>query len=34
VVTIPFNVIEKMFSHPLTDAGLTKFLSDWEKVPK
>jgi len=34
VATIPFNVIEKMFSHPLTDAGLTKFLSDWKKVPK
>jgi transaldolase len=34
VATIPFNVIEKMFSHPLTDAGLKKFLRDWEKVPK
>lgn len=32
--TIPFNVIEKMFDHPLTDAGLKKFLNDWEKVPK
>lgn len=34
VATIPFNVIEKMFSHPLTDAGLNKFLNDWKKVPK
>lgn len=34
VATIPYNVIEKMFSHPLTDAGLEKFLSDWKKVPK
>ncbi len=34
VATIPFTVIEKMFSHPLTDAGLDKFLSDWKKVPK
>jgi len=34
VATIPFNVIEKMFSHPLTDAGLEKFMSDWKKVPK
>ena len=34
VATIPYNVIEKMFSHPLTDAGLAKFLSDWKKVPK
>ena len=34
VATIPYNVIEKMFSHPLTDAGLEKFLNDWKKVPK
>ena len=34
VATIPYNVIEKMFTHPLTDAGLTKFLSDWKKVTK
>ena len=33
VVTIPFNVIEKIFSYPLTDAGLNNFLSDWKKVP-
>lgn len=32
IATIPFNVIEKMFSHPLTDIGLTKFLNDWKKV--
>ncbi|WP_321508690.1 fructose-6-phosphate aldolase [uncultured Methanoregula sp.] len=34
VATIPYNVIEKMFSHPLTEAGLNKFLNDWKKVPK
>jgi transaldolase len=34
VATIPFNVIEKMFSHPLTDAGLNKFISDWKTVQK
>lgn len=34
VATIPFNVIEKMFVHPLTDVGLKKFLEDWGKVPK
>ncbi|MDD5473254.1 MAG: fructose-6-phosphate aldolase [Candidatus Methanoperedens sp.] len=33
VATIPFNVIEKMFAHPLTDIGLERFLSDWGKVP-
>lgn len=34
VATIPFNVIEQLAKHPLTDAGLKKFLSDWERVPK
>ena len=34
VATIPFNVIEQLARHPLTDAGLKKFLADWEKVPK
>ena len=33
VATIPFNVIQKLAQHPLTDIGLAKFLSDWEKVP-
>lgn len=32
VSTIPFNVIEKMFKHPLTDSGLKKFLEDWKGV--
>ena len=34
VATIPFNVIEKMFKHPLTDLGLERFLNDWEKLKK
>ncbi len=34
VATIPFNVIEQLAKHPLTDIGLKKFLADWEKVPK
>jgi transaldolase len=34
VATIPFDVIEKMFKHPLTDAGIKKFLEDWAKVQK
>jgi transaldolase len=33
VATIPFNVISQLLKHPLTDAGLDKFLSDWKKVP-
>jgi transaldolase len=31
VCTMPFDVINKLFRHPLTDAGLDKFLSDWKK---
>lgn len=34
VATIPFNVIDMLAKHPLTDIGLKKFLADWEKVPK
>ncbi len=32
VATIPFAVIKKLFNHPLTENGLAKFLSDWEKL--
>jgi transaldolase len=32
VCTMPFNVIDKLIQHPLTDLGLAKFLADWEKV--
>ncbi len=31
VATIPYKIIEQLFHHPLTDAGLEKFLSDWKK---
>jgi transaldolase len=34
VATIPLAVIQQLAQHPLTDAGIKKFLSDWEKVPK
>ncbi len=34
VATMPFNVIDKLFKHPLTDVGLEKFLSDWKKLNK
>lgn len=34
VVTIPFDVINKLFKHPLTDIGLERFLKDWEKTKK
>ena len=34
ICTIPFNVIEKLVRHPLTDLGIEKFLNDWGKVKK
>lgn len=30
--TMPYSVIKQMLNHPLTDAGIRKFLSDWETV--
>jgi transaldolase len=32
VATMPFEVFSKLVKHPLTDAGLTKFLDDWKKL--
>lgn len=34
IATIPFSVIKKLTQHPLTDAGIEKFLKDWERVPE
>jgi transaldolase len=34
IATIPAAVLEKMVKHPLTDAGMEKFLKDWAKVKK
>lgn len=34
VCTMPFDVINKLFNHPLTDFGLDKFLNDWKKSGK
>ncbi|HEY1554713.1 MAG TPA: fructose-6-phosphate aldolase [Kofleriaceae bacterium] len=34
VATCPLSVLLQLSKHPLTDLGLAKFLSDWEKVPK
>jgi transaldolase len=34
VATIPYDVLKKMFRHPLTDIGIERFLKDWEKVQK
>ena len=34
IATIPAAVLEKMVKHPLTDAGMEKFLMDWARVRK
>jgi len=34
IATIPYSVMMQLCKHPLTDAGIEKFLKDWEKVPK
>jgi transaldolase len=30
IATVPFDVLKKMFMHPLTDVGIKRFLQDWE----
>lgn len=32
IATVPYKVFVQMLSHPLTDIGIEKFLSDWESV--
>lgn len=32
VGTMPFNVMLRLYDHPLTDIGLKTFLADWEKL--
>ncbi len=32
VATLPPNVIKQILQHPLTDAGLEKFLADWHQT--
>jgi len=34
VATMPYDVFAKLVKHPLTDAGLEKFLADWKKVER
>jgi transaldolase len=34
ISTVPFKVIELLTKHPLTTAGIDKFMEDWQKVPK
>lgn len=32
IATVPYKVLVQMIGHPLTDAGIKKFLADWETV--
>jgi transaldolase len=32
IATIPYNVLIQLIKHPLTDIGIERFLSDWEKL--
>jgi len=34
IATIPFNVLDQLIRHPLTDIGIEKFLADWKKLEK
>ncbi len=34
IATIPYDVLKKMFKHPLTDIGIARFQKDWESVQK
>ena len=34
ISTIPFSVLKKLASHPMTDRGLQAFLDDWNKSKK
>jgi transaldolase len=33
IATVPFSVLEKLYRHPLSDAGIEKFLADHKKIP-
>ncbi len=34
IATVPYKILVQMTKHPLTDAGIERFLKDWETVPK
>lgn len=34
IATIPYKVLLQLAAHPLTEAGLKKFLEDWAKIPQ
>ncbi len=34
IATMPYDVFSKLVKHPLTDAGLEKFLADWSELKR
>lgn len=34
IATIPYDVLTKMIQHPMTDAGISRFLADWKNANK
>jgi len=32
IATMPFKVMEQLFTHPLTESGQTRFLADWRRL--
>ncbi|MGE4357078.1 MAG: transaldolase family protein, partial [Candidatus Omnitrophota bacterium] len=34
IATCPFNVLEQLLKHPLTDIGIQRFLKDWGNMPR
>jgi transaldolase len=32
IATVPYNVLMQMIHHPLTEIGISRFLSDWQRV--
>jgi transaldolase len=32
IATIPYQVIKQLIKHPMTDAGIKKFMDDWNKA--
>jgi len=34
IATVPYEVLMQMIKHPLTDVGVARFLSDWQRLSK
>ena len=32
IATVPYHILMQMIQHPLTDVGVTRFLTDWQRI--